>query len=354
MTNVYINHIATSIPDYDVHRKFIDYVPFLLKDECKLNAFKRMESRSGIEHRYSFLEPHSDKTRLDANNFYVQGHFPDTQVRMSFYEHHAFFLACRALDQLDIKKINQDITHLIVTSCTGFYAPGIDLQVALHYGLNPSVERTIIGFMGCYAAINALKSAYHIVRSKKKAKIIILNLELCTLHLNETDNLDQALSFLIFGDGCAATLVSADPRGIELTNFKCAVVPETTNQITWHIRNLGFEMFLSGKIPSTIADKLPSFMSDLLMEVPLEAIAHWAIHPGGRSILDAVQKSLGLGEKSLSISRDILRRFGNMSSATIMFVLKEMMNNSLKGQGCGLAFGPGLTIESMLFNIEGQ
>src|ERR1700681_3743067 len=216
MAEAYLNQIATAVPDHDVHRKFVDYAPFLLSEERHRNLLRRMSSRAEIDHRYSFLKPHPDVMGLDADYFYRRGAFPDTQTRMRFYEHHAFTLAKRALDQLNFAEHKDSITHLILTTCTGFYAPGIDLQVVEHYGLNPSVERTIIGFMGCYAGLNALKLARHIVRSEPTSKVAILNLELCTIHLQEKDDLEQILSFLIFADGCAASLISAEPVGIEL------------------------------------------------------------------------------------------------------------------------------------------
>jgi alpha-pyrone synthase len=343
------------VPDYDVHRKFVDYAPSLLSEERSRVLFKRMAGKAQIEHRYSFLQPHPDAMAIDANDFYRRGAYPDTETRMLFYERHAFSLALRALDQLDFAAHRDSITHLILTTCTGFYAPGIDQQVVEHYGLNPSVERTVIGFMGCHAGLNALKMARHIVRSEPSSKVAILNLELCTIHLQETDDLEQVLSFLIFADGCSASLVSAKPLGIELQSFSSTIMPESADQITWHIGGLGFDMVLMGRVPSTILKGLPRSLGSILRGQRPEDIEHWAIHPGGRTILDAVQKSIGLPNGMLRQSRDVLRRFGNMSSATVMFVLNEMLQPGTKGgRGCAMAFGPGLTAESMLFQTAGS
>jgi len=355
MVEAYLNQIATAVPEYDVHTKFVESAPLLLSDERYRLLFMRMAAKSQIEHRYSFLKPHPDATGFDADNFYRRGAFPDTETRMRFYERHAFSLAKSALDQLDFASHKDSITHLILTTCTGFYAPGIDLQVVEHYGLNPAVERTIIGFMGCYAGLNALKLARHIVRSEPSSKVAILNLELCTIHLQETDNLEQVLSFLIFADGCAASLVSAQPFGLELQSFSSAIMPDSADQITWHIGGLGFDMVLLGRVPQTIARGLPSRLNSILGGQRPENIEHWAIHPGGRTILDGVQASIGLPDDRLRQSRDVLRRFGNMSSATVMFVLKEMLQSgTAAGRGCAMAFGPGLTVESMLFQTAGS
>ncbi|WP_336273047.1 type III polyketide synthase [Vreelandella indica] len=350
MTSVFINRIATAVPDFDIHSKFIEYCPRLLPDKRSVKVFQRMAERAQIEHRYSFLEPHLDEDKLDLGGFYKNEAFPDTQARMQFYERFAFTLAKRALGQLDLSST----THLVTTTCTGFYAPGLDHQLIHHYGLPGSVERTNVGFMGCYAAINALKLARHIVRSEPDAKVLVLNLELCTLHLKPTGTLEEILSFAIFSDGCAASIVTAEPAGLEIQGFNTDVLPETEALITWRIGNQGFDMQLSGKVPGVIASHLPLMMTKLLDGYQRSDIAHWAIHPGGRTVLDAVKAGAELEENQLLASREVLRKFGNMSSATIMFVLQAMMNNPKKpGPGLAMAFGPGLTVESMLFDLKG-
>lgn len=346
MASAYINTIATAVPDFDVHEKFVQYCPRLIPDERERKLFRRLAGRAQIDHRYSFLEPHSDSDKMDAEGFYVEGHFPDTRKRMEFYEHHAFSLAREALDQVDLT----GTTHLITTTCTGFYAPGIDHEIINHYGLSPGVERTMVGFMGCYAALNALKLARHIVRSEPGAKVLVVNLELCTLHLKPDGNLEEMLSFLIFSDGCAASLVSSEPAGMELQTFSSTVIPETEEQITWRIGDKGFDMNLSGQVPSTIASGLPLRLNAMLDGATPGDISHWAIHPGGRTVLDAVRKGAQLEEHQLAPSREVLRRYGNMSSATIMFVLADFLHGSPEaGVGCAMAFGPGLTVESMRF-----
>src|SRR5690606_4712743 len=175
----WLNAIATALPPHEVHQKFLQYCPQLLTDDRSRRLFQRMAARAGVERRYSFLEPHPDPEQLDRQGFYRAGHFPDTRRRMAFYEDHAFALARNAIDRLELG----DITHLVITTCTGFYAPGLDHQIIEHYKLSPAVERNTLGFMGCYAAINALKLARHLLRSDASARVLVLNLELCTLHL---------------------------------------------------------------------------------------------------------------------------------------------------------------------------
>jgi alpha-pyrone synthase len=354
MTTAYINRIATAVPPFDVHRPFIDFAATLLPEGTVRNLFRRMVRLSAIEHRYSFIQPVAteDGAWRDAEDLYVRGSFPDTARRMMLFERFAPRLAQCTLDRLRVTEAERrSVSHVIVTSCTGLYAPGLDFDIIHHLGLDASVERTMIGFMGCYAAMNALKAARHIVRSAPDARVLVLNLELCTLHLQETQDLEQVLSFLLFADGCAACLVSAEPRGLAIDSFLAVNVPNTGHLITWRIRELGFDMQLSGQVPGEIGNALRVVGTEVTRGRAPQSIDLWAVHPGGRSILDSVEKSLELGPDALSSSRNVLARFGNMSSATVMFVLEEIMQRAQAGQqGCAMSFGPGLTAETMLFH----
>jgi alpha-pyrone synthase len=351
--SAYINRIGTAVPDFDVHQTFVDYASSLLTSKRSRRLFGKMVERSQIEHRYSFLEPNLNEIALDTISFYQRGRFPDTARRMQFYEEHAIDLAAQALDDLGIGAFKDEVTHLIVASCTGFYAPGPDVEIVQRFALNPRVEKTILGFMGCYAAIPALKLARHIVRSDPRAKVVVVNLELCTIHLQETEDLEQILCFLLWGDGASASLVSAEASGIELQSFHATVIPHSRDQMAWRVGELGFDMLLSGQVPLTLAREIPRHLRTILGGRSVEDINLWAVHPGGRSILDSIGEALQLDDEALSYARKVLRRFGNMSSATIMFVLRSMLQaRSAGGLGCGMAFGPGLTAESMIFEME--
>ena len=206
--------------------------------------------------------------------------------------------------------------------------------------------------MGCYAAINGLKLARHIVRSEPGARVLAMNLELCTLHLHETTDLEEILSFLLFGDGCAAALISADPVGVRMDSFKAALVPDTENLIRWNIREQGFDMVLSGGVPGAIRKGLAEARGDILQDDAIEAIDLWAVHPGGRTVLDAVENTFALPPAALAASRGVLNDYGNMSSGTVMFVLERLMRAGAPGAGgCAMAFGPGLVAETMRFSM---
>lgn len=354
MTTAYINRIATAVPEHDVHRAFIEFADSMIPDGSMRNIFRRMARLSAIEHRYSFLQPIANENGKwkDSEGMYELGNFPPTARRMEAFERFAPQLARCALNKLGLSEDERrSITHVIVTSCTGLYAPGLDFDIVEHLGLDPSVERTMIGFMGCYAAINALKAAHHIVRSVEDARVLILSLELCTLHMQETDNLEQLLSFLLFADGCAAYMVSAQEKGLALDSFTAITIPESSGLITWRIRELGFDMQLSGKVPAAIRRAMSHVGGRITHGRDPESIDLWAVHPGGRSVLDAVEQGLGLHASALVHSRDVLARFGNMSSATVVFVLERIMRHAQAGQrGCAMSFGPGVTAETMLFH----
>jgi alpha-pyrone synthase len=354
MTTAHINRIATAVPPHNVHKAFVSFASTLLAEGTYRNLFRRMSRLSGIESRYSFVNPVTteDGSWKDAEQIYDPGNFPITARRMQLFERFAPQLARVALDNLSVTEDErQSVTHVIVTSCTGLYAPGLDFEIVNHLGLNPTVERTMIGFMGCYAAINALKSAHHIVRSEPNARVLVLNLELCSLHFQEVHDLEQVLSFLVFADGCAASLISADPTGLAIDSFLAVTIPATSHLITWRIGELGFDMQLSGEVPGQIGRALGVSGLQITRGKDPLSIDLWAVHPGGRSILDSVEKGLALPADALVSSRSILSQYGNMSSATVMFVLQQIMQRAQSGQqGCAMSFGPGLTAETMLFH----
>ena len=348
----HINRIATATPANDVHQAFLTFARDTLVDPRARRVFDRMADRSGVTHRYSHLVPAPDHgPALDDTGFYRRGAFPSTAARMQAYETRATDLATQAVERLD----PGPITHLIVASCTGFTAPGIDQRIAERLGLGGSLQRTLVGFMGCYAAVPALRLAHQAVRADPSARVVVVALELCTLHLQETQDLETVLSFLIFGDGAAAALVTAEPHGIALHGFHAATIPDTQDMITWRIGDQGFDMHLSGKVPGAIAAalRLEADRNDgegiMAGQDPAE-IALWAVHAGGRTVLDAVEQGLRLPETALAHSRAVLNDVGNVSSATIGFVLKRMLDQETTGPGMAIAFGPGLCAETFRFS----
>jgi alpha-pyrone synthase len=346
----FINAVAGAVPGQDVHEMFIDWAQEQVADPRLRKLFLRMAERSGIEHRWSVLPQAADGGRPD----FYRGATPRTSRRMAVYEEAAPELALEAIANLQSLAPLDGITHLVVASCTGFVAPGIDQIIARRLGLG-NVERTLVGFMGCYAAVSALRTAYHIVRSRPEARVLAVTVELCSLHLQETQELESLLAMLQFSDGAAAALVSAEPGGFEMSHLFSSELEESRDLIQWRIGDSGFEMILSGEVPGRIQSALKdeAVRSRLYNGWSPDEVDSWAVHAGGRSILDSVERGLELRQGALFASRDVLARFGNMSSSTLMFVLSELIERRDVHKGVARAFGPGLAAEGFHFERAG-
>jgi predicted naringenin-chalcone synthase len=354
--SAFINGIGTATPEHDVHDAFVAFASGNLPDGKSRAVFHRMADRSGIAHRFSHMRPGDLAAgEVDVEGFYQRGRFPGTAARMAVYEVQALVLARAAIASL-APELDR-ITHLVVASCTGFTAPGLDLQLAAVLGLRPDVARTMVGFMGCAAAVPALRVADQAVRADPASRVLVINLELSSLHMQETDNVETALSLLLFGDGATAALVTADPKGIALGDFRSMILPDSAGLITWTIGDQGFLMHLSGQVPNRIAAALRAQAkandpAGLLHGLQAEDVALWAVHGGGRTVLDAVEIGLGLSANALRQSRTVLHDHGNMSSATIMFVLARVLAEGGAGPGIAMAFGPGMVAETFAFHLE--
>ncbi|MEV8143195.1 type III polyketide synthase [Specibacter sp. NPDC078709] len=272
-----------------------------------------------------------------------------------------------------------DITHVITVSCTGFFNPGPDYKIVRALGLNPSVQRYHLGFMGCYAAFPALRAAKSFCEADPEAVVLVVSVELCSLHVRTSNNPDTIMGSSLFADGAAAAVVTARglPGGgpvLELDHFETVLTPVGEDSMAWNIGDHGFEMVLDSYVPKIIDEHIVGALEPLLASapglqgLPYSSIRHWAIHPGGRSILDKVQSKLELSDEQLIPARETLRNFGNMSSATVMFVLKHILEQPMESGPavgpvlgpaggpaseretiCAMAFGPGLTVETGLF-----
>lgn len=364
MTTAHINGIGTAVPEHDIHQPINAVMRTMLPEPRSRQLFDRMAERSGIAHRYSFMrmDGRGNGQDVDAGGFYPRGRFPGTAARMALYETEALLLATRAVTALKQEMptgMLEGITHLVVASCTGFTAPGLDLQLASALGLQPDVQRTLIGFMGCSAAVPALRLAYQAVHTNPAARVLVVNLELCSLHLQESSDLNNLLALMLFGDGASAALVTAQPVGIAMEDFLAIIIPDSSGHITWHIGDHGFNMHLSGQVPQRINqtlrdDRSPAGGNRILRGGQVTDFELWAIHPGGRSVLDAVESGLGLTPDDLSRSRRILHDYGNMSSATVMFVLQDMLRQPRpNARGLAMAFGPGMVAETFRFRMTG-
>jgi alpha-pyrone synthase len=351
LTTAFINAIGTAVPEQDVHRAFIDWAKGQVAEPRARALFARMAERSGIHRRWSVLPIAPDGgSPVEPGGFYYD-RLPGTAARMAVYAEAAPKLAMKAIADLRERASLAGVTHLVVASCTGFVAPGIDQILAAELGLGGDVERTLVGFMGCYAAVSSLRLAHHIVRSEPEARVLVVTVELSTLHLQDAHEVEPLLAMLQFGDGATASLVTAEQEGFGMTDPFAATLPESAALIRWDIGDQGFAMQLSGEVPGRIAEALrdESFRARLLAGADVTEIDSWAVHAGGRSVLDAVEHGLALPQGALADSRDVLARFGNMSSSTLPFVLAEQLARPERRRGVALAFGPGLAAEGFHF-----
>jgi predicted naringenin-chalcone synthase len=348
-----LNALATAVPGHDIHHAFIDWATPRLVDERVRAIFTRMTARSGIDHRWSVLPPTpAGGSPVAAGGFYDVPGLPPTSVRMRAYADHAPELAMQAIAGLGDAFDPARVTHIVVASCTGFVAPGIDQILARRLGLAATVERVLIGFMGCYAGVTALRTARHIVRSEPDAVVLVVSVELSTLHLSLADQPEPLLAMLQFSDGAAAGIVSGAPHGLELGEGVSLALDDSAELIRWDIGDKGFEMHLSGEVPGRLREALsaPDVRTQLFgAGAPPPLLA---VHAGGRSVLDAVEHALEVPADALADSRAVLARFGNMSSATILFVLADMMARGAAGDGIAIAFGPGLAAEAIRFTAS--
>ena len=340
-----INAIAIAVPAVECDASYHAWALRQLEGRREATLLGRMMQRSGIASRYTVLPDAA--TQQAEGSFYAAAEPPSTLDRMTVYAREAPELALEAIAQLgDLG----GITHMVVASCTGFTAPGLDQVIARRLGLAPTVERVVVGFMGCYAGVTAVRTAAHLVRSDPAARVLVVAVELCTLHLQPTDRLESLLAMGQFADGAAAAVVSAQGPGLALGEGLSLTLEDSHELITWTIGDTGFAMELSGEVPGRLAEALaqPEVADVVTAGRPVSAIEAWAVHPGGKSIVDAVERGLGLPPEKVAASRAVLHDYGNMSSATVLFVLDRLMEQR-PATGIALAFGPGLAMEGLRF-----
>ncbi len=291
---------------------------------------------------------------------------PGTKVRNEIFAKEAtrlFIEAARAAVDACPDLNLLDITHVVTVSCTGFFNPGPDYKIVRALGLDPAVQRYHLGFMGCYAAFPALRAAKSFCEADPDAIVLVVCAELCSLHVRTSNDPDTIMGSALFADGAAAAIVTASdkpgaPALMQLDHFETVLTPVGEESMAWNIGDHGFEMVLGNYVPHIIDDHIIGALEPLLARdaglhgLPYRDIRHWAIHPGGRSILDKVQTRLELTDEQLVPARETLRDFGNMSSATVLFVLRHILEQPTADGDeriCSMAFGPGLTVETGLF-----
>ncbi|TVP57818.1 MAG: type III polyketide synthase [Gemmatimonadales bacterium] len=396
---VYLHALETSVPDSSYSQ---EWACELMQRHCSerkgvRRIIRSIYRNSGIETRHSVIDDFDEDAQSPL--FFADPETllptPGTHTRNEVYTREAkrhFEALARGLVEKTPGVQPSDVTHVITVSCTGFFAPGPDYHVVRALGLSGSTQRYHLGFMGCYAAFQGLRMAEAFCRNDPRAVVLVLCVELCTLHLRFTENTDDLIAGAVFADGGAGALVSARApdasahasaqasaqasdhasdhasahapdhapargRVLEFGSFHTDLTEEGEEDMAWTIGDDGFRMKLSTYVPQIIESNLEPVVGALLERAGVRAdeIPWWGIHPGGRAILDRVEESMALRPEALEASREVLRRYGNMSSATVLFVLKQILESGDLQRDdpvLAMAFGPGLTIETGLFRVR--
>ncbi|MCW3077976.1 MAG: hypothetical protein JWO32_2585 [Bacteroidetes bacterium] len=355
----YILDISTAVPEFTIEKEDLERFYSDVADTNDNGYFLKklgfLNRKTMINRRHSCIPDYNGKNY----ELYTNGNYePSVNHRLKLYKEKILPLASKAIDKL----FNQtglrpeDVTHLITVSCTGHFAPGMEFVIAEHYGIS-HVEKTAVNFLGCYAALKALKQAQYIASANPDACVLIVCAELCSLHFFPSFADEEILANLLFSDGAAATIVCGEKSKhlhnkivFNIDEIGSAIIPGTKKLMTWDITTSAFRMFLSKQIVSSIRENIQPVLQKFLKNKSDE-INHWAVHPGGVKIVEAVQQAMGLNRASLNYSYDVLKDYGNMSSPTILFILQKVFNE-IKGDPSQLnkkifscAFGPGINVE---------
>ena len=279
-------------------------------NEVDKRKLKFLYHQSAIDKRYSVIPDYS----LDADEwkFYPATEnldpFPCLELRMKWFNKTASPLSVKAIEKcIENKILKEEITHLITVSCTGMSAPGLDLQIIEEMDLPSTIFRTSVNFMGCYAAIHGLKLADTFCKNDKNAKVLVVCTELCTLHFQRENTIDNIASSLLFGDGCAALLVTHDVHkndGLQIKNFYSEVAFKGKKDMSWELSSSGFLMTLSGYVPELIEQDFNILLMNALQNAKVNKndISHWCIHPGGKRILSSIEKSIHISSDDFNES----------------------------------------------------
>ncbi|MBL4699423.1 MAG: type III polyketide synthase [Phycisphaerales bacterium] len=342
--------IGTAVPEHTLQQA--DAAAHAAMFNLKPNndrVVRALYRRAGVKTRSSVLADHEGRLA-----FYNPEHqLPSTAQRMRVYEQHAGALAERACREAFHRADTSpgQITHLITVSCTGFAAPGVDLELIRELGLSTATRRTHIGFMGCHAAVNALAVAQAFAGCDTHARVLICCVELCSLHFDHEADAQGHVANALFADGAAAAIIAAsDTDPICLKQTGSIVLPHSADMMSWHIGDQGFRMRLSPRVPAVLAENVPPWLHDLLAQSgrSVSDIGSWAVHPGGPRMLGALSDALGLDPGMVAVSRTVLAQNGNMSSATLLFIIQQLLDDKPPMPLLAAAFGPGLSGEAIL------
>ncbi|CCB86488.1 putative uncharacterized protein [Parachlamydia acanthamoebae UV-7] len=339
----YILSLATESPDYCFQQEVIaeNMVKGLRLSSEQSENLRRLYRNSDIQTRYSVMQ--------NFDSLYKE---PTSKQRNEIYKEEAPKLAIKAAKKALVawQKNPLEITHVISVSCTGMMAPGIEYYLIKELGLRPSVGRVGVNFMGCFGAFNGISVAKALAKENPKHRILLVCTELCSLHAQTDLSSDTLLANALFADGAAACIVGGEASENylwEIVERSSLVLADSDHAMSWEVGNSGYFMKLSSRVPVFIKKHIVEFANGLLKQNCSFEECHWAIHPGGKAIIQAIEKECDLLPGQTTSSWETLKLYGNMSSATFLFVLEKSLKNRQKWT-VGIGFGPGLSIEGLL------
>lgn len=354
MMPVFIHAIGTAVPEAALNTdRAAELLSGICPDVRTARRLSKLLPHTGIDRRHLAVME-TQATLDDPEGLYrravTQPNGPGMHSRSQAFDRSADRLVARLFDSFHSDEIG-DVASLITVSCTHASSPGLERAIFQRTDVPHGANRWNLGFMGCSAALAALRLAKH----NDMASTLVVACELSSLHFQYSADLDQLTANLLFADGAAAVLLKDEPSAVRVVQGQCIAIPGFAEQMVWWAGDFGLRLSLSPELPDTLAAKLPAAIQDFLETSSLSAaqIDHWLVHPGGPQILDAVEDSLNLAKDSLALSRLVLRRYGNMSSPTILFILRAAIEAGLEGHIMLIAFGPGLTIEMVLVEVNG-
>lgn len=366
--------IGTIVPEHSISQPDAAEASkkFCCVDDKKLRLIPALYRRSRVDKRHSVLLEAAVGDPFGRQSFYWEAADdsdggPTTMARMDVYEREAPPLsvgaAVLAIDDAGIDPAS--LTHLVTASCTGFHAPGIDAALIDELGLRPTIARTHVGFMGCHGALNAIRVATSFIRAQPAARTLVCAVELCTLHFYYGWDAEKIVANSLFADGAAAMVGVGDSDGVAVpagvvesagtsdwiaAGSGTLLMPGSADAMTWRIGNHGFHMTLSPRVPELIRENVRDWLAGWLggHGLAIEDVASWAVHPGGPRILTAFEDAVGLGDQAMAVSRQVLSEFGNMSSATLLFILERLRRCEAPRPCVAVGFGPGMVVETLL------
>lgn len=363
--------IGTATPQFKYDQSDIaDFMAGSMTDENEIRKLKLLYKKTYINHRYSVLPDFKYNGHIPVLFGLNGSPSPTVQERLKIFEEEAYKLSTLAIDdcinhansnsekEFDLKTI----THLITVSCTGMSAPGIEIKIVKSYGLKENITRFAVNFMGCYAAFHAMKIADAICKADANAIVLIVSVELCTIHFQKEITDDNLLANALFSDGAAALLVTGKNHDKKFSKklipqrFETHIINEGSNDMGWNISSNGFLMTLSSHIPEIINGSIKKLVERTTNQLKETVHLHYAIHPGGKKIIDKCKEILNLNDEDISVSLSILKNYGNMSAPTVLFVLKKLWNDKINWDRTenifSAGFGPGLTMEAAVLKTQ--